>query len=102
MQVVVPLAAKIIAMDAPMVVVVVVPILVLVVALEAVETHVQEVALQGVPVVAGLVLVTVEVHVPEGVLVVALEAAQLDVQAVPEGVLTPVNMVVSGVPRKFL
>lgn len=63
MQVVVPLAAKIIAMDAPMVVVVVVPIL---------------------------------------VLVVALEAAQLDVQAVPEGVLTPVNMVVSGVPRKFL
>lgn len=60
MQIVVPLVAKIIAMDVPM----------------------------GV-VVAVLILVQV----------VALEAAQLDVL---EGVLTPVNMVASGVPRKFL
>ena len=86
-------------MDVPMGVVVAVLILVQVVALEAAETHVQEVALQVVPVVAGLVMVTVVVHVLEGVQVVALEAAQLDVL---EGVLTPVNMVASGVPRKFL
>lgn len=63
MQIVVPLVAKIIAMDVPM----------------------------GV-VVAVLILVQV----------VALEAAQLDVLDVLEGVLTPVNMVASGVPRKFL
>ena len=89
-------------MDVPMGVVVAVLILVQVVALEAAETHVQEVALQVVPVVAGLVLVTVVVHVLEGVQVVVLEAAQLDVLDVLEGVLTPVNMVASGVPRKFL
>lgn len=85
-----------------MVVVVVVQILVLVVAQEAVEIHVQGAALQGVPVVAGPVLVIVGVHVPEGVPVVAQEAAQLDVQDVLEGVLTPVNMVASGVPHKFI
>lgn len=89
-------------MDAPMVVVVAVQILVLEVVLEAVEILVQGVALQGAPVVAGPVVVTVGVHVQVAVQVVALEAAQLDAPDVQAGVLTPVNMAASGAPRKFL
>ena len=101
MQVVVPLAAKIIAMDAQMVVVVAVLILVPAVAQEAVEIHVQEVALQGVQAVAGPVVVTVGVHVQEAALVVAQEAAQLDAQDALADVLIPANTVVSGLQRNF-